>query len=286
MKLTLTAGRVGGAPHICCARTGWPSKLVLLGLVSIFLGMAANAEIDGHGPDAWRVTDVEPGDVLNARMGPGTEYRLIDTFAHDERGLEQITCVPFTAMGYYFSLSEAEQAVLPPRWCLMRSADLGRAGWVAQRYIAPDDADGTSGAAPAISQTVSSDAMIMRAQTLVSSLYAAARLAESGGPHPLDPENAGNYFSAGIVERLKAKPLQADPLYDAQDFEGSVSEPVADADQPMLRGMITVNVDIVNFDQRKTVVFRLRADASRPGAPIRIFRIEHDGWSFPELPSE
>ncbi|MBY9068162.1 hypothetical protein K1X12_14720 [Hyphomonas sp. WL0036] len=262
------------------------SKLLLASLSLAFLVNVADAEIDGYGPDAWRVTDVEPGDRLNARMGPGTEYRVIDSFAYDERGLEQITCVPFTAMGYYFSLSETEQEDLPPRWCLMRSTDLSRAGWVAQRYITADYADDVRNGAPASSQNLSSEEMIMRAQTLVSSLYKAAQLAELGGPHPLTPDNAGNYFSADIVEILKTKPLRADPLFDAQNFEGSVSGPTPAPDQPMLRGMITVNVDIVNFDQRKTVVFRLRADTSQPDAPIRIFRIEHEEWSFPELPSE
>jgi hypothetical protein len=261
-------------------------KLLLVGLSLPFLVNAANAEIDGYGPDAWRVVDVESGDRLNARMGPGTEYRVIDTFAHDERGLEQVTCVPLTAMGYHVSLSEAEQADLPPSWCLMRSADLSRAGWVAQRFITPDYQDGVSGADAASSQALSSEGMIMRAQTLVRSLYKAAQLAETAGAHPLSPDNAGTYFSSDIVDTLKARPLQVDPLFDAQDFEGSVSKPAPDPDQPMLRGMITLNVEIVNFGQRKTVVFRLRADPSQPDAPIRIFRIEHDDWSFPEQPSE
>lgn len=251
-------------------------------LAALAAAPSAFAEIDGHGPDAWKVTGVEAGDVLNARMGPGTNYNIIDTFDHDERNLEQITCVPFTAMGYYYRLNEAARDNLPPRWCLMRSAELGRAGWVAQRYITPDYKDGVRGERPATSLAVSSEKMIMRAQTLVSSLYEASQLAESGGPHPLAPKNAGKYFSAEIVEFLRTTRLQADPLIDAQDFEGSVSDPAPDPEQPILRGMITLHVDVTNYGERKTVVFRLRADPSRPDAPIRIFRIEHDGWSFPE----
>ena len=34
-------------------------------------------------------------------------------------------------------------------------------------------------------------------------------------------------------------------------------------------------------DARHTAVFRLRPDPSQPGAPVRIFRIERDGWQFP-----
>lgn len=40
--------------------------VLCLGLVPL----TVRAEIDGHGPDAWRVTGVAPDDVLNARMGP------------------------------------------------------------------------------------------------------------------------------------------------------------------------------------------------------------------------
>ena len=60
-----------------------------------------------------------------------------------------------------------------------------------------------------------------------------------------------------------------------------MSEPEADPDQPMLRGMVTINVDMVNFGRPQRAVFRLRADPGQPGAPLRIFRVEHEGWEFP-----
>lgn len=75
--------------------------------------------------------------------------------------------------------------------------------------------------------------------------------------------------------------MQAHPLYGAQDFDGTVNAPKRDRDQPMLRGMITVNVDFTNFGQAQRAVYRLRADTSKPGAPLRIFMVEHDGWSYP-----
>jgi len=49
------------------ARSGLWFALLSLGLFPL----ATRAEIDGHGPDAWRVTGVAPDDVLNAWMGPG-----------------------------------------------------------------------------------------------------------------------------------------------------------------------------------------------------------------------
>lgn len=109
-------------------------------LVACLTAPAAWAEIDGHGPDAWRVTGVAADDVLNMRMGPGTQYLVIDHLAPDARGLEQITCVPLLIPSIYHRLTDAERAALPPRWCLMRSSDHAQAGWVAQRFLMEDAA--------------------------------------------------------------------------------------------------------------------------------------------------
>jgi hypothetical protein len=98
----------------------------------------ARADLDGHGPDAWRVSGVRADDVLNARMGPGTNYAVISHFKPDEGGLQQITCVPFLPAGAYMAMSEGERKALPSGWCLMRSGDLSRAGWVAARFLQED----------------------------------------------------------------------------------------------------------------------------------------------------
>jgi len=237
---------------------------------------SAHAEIDGHGPDAWRVHGVAANDVLNARMGPGTNFPIIDTFGHDERRLQQVTCVPLLIGGASANLTKAQRDALSPRWCLMRSADLARAGWVRQSYLTDEGSEEAQ--APGAS---GSEGMIAEAVDLVRALYDSAADAANGGPHPLDPANAKKFFAADVVKAMQSQPIDADPLFGAQDFDGSHGAPVADADQPMFRGMIKVNVAIVNFGQRHTAVFRLRADPDQPGAPIRIFRIEHDGWSFP-----
>lgn len=273
--------------------------LAAITLALSFSAPVARAEIDGHGPDAWRVTGVTRDDVLNVRMGPGTNYPVIETFAHNERNLEQITCVPFYTMAHFSEMSEAELDALPPSWCLMRTADLTKAGWVAQRFLIADfDEDVLSergGAnaqpremvdvekllpAPTIGpQAWTSDDLIEHAQALVAALYGYDDPAR--GVSHRDPAAPDVFFSADFRDALRSRPPGADLLVGAQDFQGSISQPVPDPDQPMFRGMITINVEVENFGETHTAVFRLRGDTSRPDAPLRIFRIEHDGWSFP-----
>lgn len=264
-----------------------------------FFTSIAYAEIDGHGPDAWRVMGVPPNDVLNVRMGPGTNYPVIETFAHNERNLQQITCVPFYTMAHFSAMSEAELDALPPRWCLMRTADLTKAGWVAQRYLIADfDEDilfEGGGAydepedvvdvekilpAPTTGALAWSDTdLIEHARGLVAMLYQYDDPAR--GISHRDPAAPDVFFSTDFRDALRSRPPGADLLIGAQDFQGSISEPVPDPDQPMFRGMITINVEVENFGQTHTAVFRLRGDTTRPDAPLRIFRIEHDGWSYP-----
>lgn len=256
-----------------------------VGLGMIMATTSVRADLDGHGPDAWRVTGVATNDVLNARMGPGTNYPVIDTFAHDERGMQQITCVPYMTPGHYASMSAAQIDALPPRWCLMRDAAMSKAGWVAQRFITPDDAVAPD-ALPVRSWS-STDAAesdpVMAAQDLVRELYEREFLSEGSGRmvSGLDPSVAHDYFTDDVVAWLMSGDVGAHPLYGTQDFDGSVGEPMPDPDQPMLRGMITINVDFVNFGQPQRAVFYLRADTTRPDAPLRIFRVEHEGWSYP-----
>ena len=68
---------------------------------ALLLASHGGAWADADGPDAWRVVDVAGGDVLNVRMWPGTEYPVIDHFAPDARGLQQVTCVPLLKAEYY-----------------------------------------------------------------------------------------------------------------------------------------------------------------------------------------
>ena len=224
----------------------------------------AQAEIDGYGSDAWRVSGVMPADVLNARMGPGADYKIVGTFAHDEQGLIEVTRVPLLTMDIAAKLTEDELAALPQRWCLMR------AGWVAARFLVPDNASPVQDADP-----------VAIARDLVQALYIAAQQAVDGGPHPLDPDQAADYFFADIATGLATDPPAADPLTGAQDFDERIADPVPDPEQPMLRGMITIHVGITNFGRSHTAVFHLRPDPGQPAASLCIFRIEHEGWQFP-----
>ena len=248
---------------------------------------SAQADLDRHGPDAWRVTGVSENDLLNARMGPGTNYPVLETFAHNERGMQQITCVPFYTAAHYERMTQAQIDALPQRWCLMRDAAMSKAGWVAQRFITPDATVATSKPDPSSgishsSQTAYGDAMITEAEWIVRDLYEATARSERGEGHdPLQGPSAARYFISDIVGLLQSGSVGAHPLYGAQDFDGQILHIAPDPEQPMLRGMITIHVDFTNFGMDQRAVFLIRADTTKPGAPLRIFRVEHDGWAYP-----
>ena len=256
----------------------------------VLAATSAEAEIDGHGPDAWRVTGVSANDSLNARMGPGTSYPVIETFAYNERGMQQITCVPFLTPAHYERMSDAQIGALPARWCLMRSASMSKAGWVAQRVITPDGTEAIAPSPKAGSQRATHEPYaadpgidpIDLAVDLVRELYERQFQSENSNlPSAFDPSVAPHYFTKDIVAWLASGQIGAHPLYGAQDFDGTIGEPMPDPDTPMLRGMITINVDFTNFNQKQRAVFYIRPDTTIQGAPLRIFRVEHDGWSYP-----
>lgn len=258
----------------------------LIGILALAMGVvtsSAKAEIDGHGPDAWRVTRVAADDVLNMRMGPGTQYLVIDSLAPDARGLRQITCVPLLIPQISHRLTEAQRASLPQRWCLMQSADFAKAGWVAQRFITEDVGQAAvqptevHSAVPQ-AQTIG-DPLIDGAARLVRGLYVDFAAMTGQGSNSFAAGNAQRYFFADLVPRLRGH--GADLLYGGQDFQGEITRIAPDSQTPMLRGMITVNVDYINYGEASRATFRLRADTQQQGAPIRIFSIDNAGWTFP-----
>lgn len=244
---------------------------------------AARAEIDGHGPDAWRVTGVAANDVLNMRMGPGTEYPVIDSLAPNARGLEQITCVPLLTPSIYHRLNETQRAALPQRWCLMRTPDFAKAGWVAQRFIMEDGLEEISGPGAGLGADIPlktiGDPLIDDAAALVHDLYVDFAASDSQADNPFAATNVGRYFLANMAADLRGH--GTDLLYGGQDFQGDVTRIAPDADKPMFRGTIKVNADFTNFGREDSIAFYLRADTDQPAAPFRIFYIEHDNWSFP-----
>src|SRR5690606_12496367 len=123
---------------------------------------------------------------------------------------------------------------------------------------------------------------VAQAQDLVREIYERQYQSENSNlPSAFAPSVARNYFSDGIVKWLASGTVDAHPLYGAQDFDGAIGEPTPDPDQPMLRGMITINVDFTNFGKKQRAIFYLRPDTTKRGAPLRVFRVEHDGWSYP-----
>ena len=106
-------------------------------LAAAALATAALATADG--PDAWRVTGVSASDVLNVRVGPGTQYFVISALPHNARGIELGTCVPTVTPAQYFALSEAAQARLNgySAWCVV-IYEGQQLGWVNRRFLTED----------------------------------------------------------------------------------------------------------------------------------------------------
>lgn len=247
-------------------------KLLWLAMALMLFAFSACAQLDGHGPDAWKVVDIEPGELLQARMGPGMQYPVIETFRHDERGLGQITCVPYYTLAIYQRMSQQERDSLGPRWCMMHDLKRTKAGWVPQRFLMEDVM--SPGA-------LSDEELISQAEALVRKLYDQQRLADQGrGQSPIELGRAGEFFSADVVASMARGPIEASPLYGSQDQEISNLRVLRDPDMPLYRGLLTVNADFDNFGKPQRAVFSLRADPSLPGAPLRIIRVEHDGWTF------
>lgn len=255
-------------------------RTVLAGVTALLLLSpdVAQAQMGGHGPDAWRVTGVSSDDVLNLRMGPGSRYPIIGSFAHDQTGLKMTTCVPFMseALGMMLSREERERLNLPARWCLMSDAEARSQGWVAARFLQED----AGGATP----DPGGDRMIEDAVSLVWRLYTRHEQSTRGEAlSPFSHARVADFFFAADAALVADSPWQADPLYDAQDFDITNLRVYADPEMPMFRGMITVWVEFENFGQPKRVEVNLRPDPDQPGtpAPVRILRIDHGAWQFP-----
>ena len=232
----------------------------------------ALAQMDGQGPDAWRVTGVAPDDVLNARAGPGTDHLVIDAFPANATGLQMVTCVPFLTQQNYRELTELQRANLPPRWCLMESADRGTKGWVSAHYLQED----TSTSLPDM------DPLIAEGVALVREVYDLQLSASSTNARsPLDPSVARRYFFSDSVERLAQGGLGAHPLFGAQDADITELEVFPAPKRAMFRGMVSVHAKFRNFGHQQRAVFRLRVDGSHEPPALRIMRIEHEAWAFP-----
>ncbi len=95
------------------------SRLALIASILGLLGTAAHATADG--PDAWRVQGVAPHDVLNVRVGPGTDYIAIDALPYDARAIQIVVCTPTVTQQQYFALNPYQQQQINAytAWCLV-----------------------------------------------------------------------------------------------------------------------------------------------------------------------
>lgn len=247
---------------------------VLLSICAAFAPNGAAAQFDGYGPDAWQVTGVASDDWLNLRMGPGARYAIIGSFSARATDLTMNTCVPFMREGQGIMLSQAERDLLdlPARWCLM--SDGHTHGWAAARFL-----EEASRSAPA---ELGSDAMVADAVLLVERLYAHHEQAMRGKSlAPLGASRSRDFFMVETANELASMQWQTDPLYDAQDTDIGNIRVIADPNQPMLRGLITVRAEFENFGQPQSVIFHLRADPAQTGGPVRILRINHATHTIP-----
>ncbi|WP_224815912.1 hypothetical protein [Hasllibacter sp. MH4015] len=113
------------------------AKLALI--ATLFAAAAPAAHATADGPDAWRVHNVASYDVLNVRVGPGTNYFSIDALPHNARGIQIEFCTPTVTQQQYFALSPALQQQLNnyPTWCLVVWNGYQR-GWVNRRFLTED----------------------------------------------------------------------------------------------------------------------------------------------------
>ncbi len=112
-------------------------KLALIATLFAAVAPAANATADG--PDAWRVHNVASYDVLNVRVGPGTDYFVIDALPHNARAVQVSFCTPTVTQQQYYALTYQQQHQLNQyaTWCLVTWNGYQR-GWVNRRFLTED----------------------------------------------------------------------------------------------------------------------------------------------------
>lgn len=166
----------------------------------------AQRDADGHGPDAWKVTGVAPNDVLNIRMGPGTDYPVTGAFAHDANGLQLVTCVPLITFEQGVAMSDAVRESLPPRWCLTTDAEEEKLGWVAARFLMEGSLSQASIAAP-------DGDPVANAVALVERLYTSHDQYMKGiGPIPYEAPLSDQFFSGRIWKKSPQLSEQPGPI--------------------------------------------------------------------------
>lgn len=106
------------------------------------IGAALLTFASGHalavadGPDHFRVSGVQPGDVLNVRAEPDAGAAKIGEIPPDGTCLRNLGCTGGLTLHEYTTLSEDQRQQRlkeNPRWCKIEYQ--GTIGWVAGRYL-------------------------------------------------------------------------------------------------------------------------------------------------------
>jgi heat shock protein HslJ len=117
------------------------AAVLALGLLAAGAPAPGGARAEADGPDFYRVTGLEPGELLNIRAGPGLDQPRIGAIPYGTDGLANLGCEGGLSLAEWEQASEAERAAgLRTRWCRIRH--MGIEGWVAGWHLA-------EGAAPA-----------------------------------------------------------------------------------------------------------------------------------------
>lgn len=90
-----------------------------------------------HGPDFWAVTGVRSDDVLNLRVAPNADSRLIGRIPYNARGIKNYGCPNEVTFEQWLRMTQAQRdKAQRSRWCQVEYN--GQKGWVAGRFLKED----------------------------------------------------------------------------------------------------------------------------------------------------
>lgn len=89
-------------------------KKIFLSLFLVLLGSAVSAQVHDY-PALYSVTNVQPGDILNVRSGPGVSHPIIGTLARNATNVEVV------------GVNEDQ------RWARVSAGEMS--GWSSARYL-------------------------------------------------------------------------------------------------------------------------------------------------------
>lgn len=117
---------------------------------------ATGAHATADGPDHWKVTGVEPGDVLNMRAGPTANAQKLADIPAEADGIMSFGCIGGLSFQEWEQASIAERdAGRKTRWCLVGYDRV--IGWSAGWYLTEGRGPDTLNAGGRLSQLAGSE---------------------------------------------------------------------------------------------------------------------------------